>query len=89
MADDDIDDLDLLESAPGTLLAIARVSTTVGIKRLHQGLGNLVGELAALSEIIQRSESTLQGEKFKRRVRKLLRALARACTVYEPQSLVT
>ncbi|OAG39813.1 hypothetical protein AYO21_05878 [Fonsecaea monophora] len=67
MADDDIDDLDLLESAPGTLLAIARVSTTVGIKRLHQGLGNLGGELAALSEIIQRSESTLQGEKFKRR----------------------
>ncbi|OAL30829.1 hypothetical protein AYO22_01449 [Fonsecaea multimorphosa] len=80
MAGEEIDDLDLLESAPDTLLTIARVSTTLGIERKHLGFGNLGGELATLSEILQGFDSSLQQEKFKRRIRKLLKELARACT---------
>ncbi|KIW62542.1 hypothetical protein PV04_10710 [Phialophora macrospora] len=77
---EDATDADLLEAAPDVLLAIADVATLLGIRQRDRNLGSLGGELAALSETLSKLDSPSLEEKFERRIRKLLRELARACT---------
>jgi hypothetical protein len=81
---EDATDADLLEASPDVLLAVADVATLLGIRQLDRNLGTLGGELAALSEILAKLDSPSLEEKFERRVRKLLKELARACTVCGP-----
>lgn len=76
-------DVDLLGTAPDALLAIADVATLLGIKRLDRNFGTLGGELAALSEVLEKLDTTLPEDKCERRIRKLLKELARACSVRE------
>jgi hypothetical protein len=77
-------DVDLRETAPDALIAIADVATLLGIRTLDRNFGTLGGELAALSEILGNLDSTLPEDKLERRIRKLLKELARACSVCEP-----
>lgn len=74
-------DLDLRETAPDVLIAIADVATSLGIKKRDRNFGTLGGELAALSEGFEQLDSTLTEDKFERRTRKLLKELARACSI--------
>ena len=74
---------DVLEVVPDILVAIADVATLLGIKRLDRKFGTFGGELAALSEVLQDSDSAVAEDRLERRVRKVLKELARACSVRE------
>lgn len=80
--------LDLFELAPEILIVLADVATLIGIKRLDRKFGILGGELAALSELVQKPSNPSQEDIFRRRVKKLLKEIEKACTVCLPQCLV-
>ncbi|KAJ9614447.1 hypothetical protein H2200_002583 [Cladophialophora chaetospira] len=73
-------DADILENAHEILVAVADVATLLGIKRLDRTFGILGGELATLSENLEKLNNTIPEDKLERRTKKLLRDLARACS---------
>ena len=84
VASGSLGDTDLLEAASDVLVAIADVATRLGIKKLDRNFGTLGGELAALSELLEKTDDSLPDTSSARRIKKLFRELARACSVSEP-----
>ena len=89
MAHGESADADILENAPDVLVAVADVATLLGIKRLDRKFGIFGGELATLSEVLEKSDSALPVERYERRIRKLLKELARAYSVRGADSLMS
>ncbi len=79
---DDCADPDLVEASTA-LIAVAGVAASLGFHRKDRDFGNLGGELASLSQLLEKAESALPTDRLERRVRKLLKDLARACSVRE------
>ncbi|KAK5295589.1 hypothetical protein LTR99_009178 [Exophiala xenobiotica] len=79
MAGNCLDEDELLQLAPQALLAVARVATEIGAKNRDRHFGTLGAELAVLSQNLESYDTPLQREKSRRRIRKLLGAIERAC----------
>ncbi|KAJ9497558.1 hypothetical protein H2202_006982 [Exophiala xenobiotica] len=79
MAGNCLDEDELLQLAPQALLAVARVATEIGAKNRDRHFGTLGAELAVLSQNLESYDTPVQREKSRRRIRKLLGAIERAC----------
>ena len=76
-----MDEEDLLDLAPAFLIAAAHVAAAVGVKKRDMNFGELAGEMATLSKLLENPSSPSQEQRYQRRIHKLLTGIERACMV--------
>jgi hypothetical protein len=84
MAGNCLDEYELLQLAPQALLVVANVALEISVKKRDRHFRTIGAELAVLSQHLESYDSSLEKKKMRKRIRKLLGAVERACAVCGP-----